>query len=79
MPLDVSFRRPNQSRNEHTAMRMDRGDGKLAHAEIRIGDSAVMLADEVPEMGRHTRGRRLARRVEPADAGGDAAAWRLKP
>ena len=26
-------------------------DGKIAHAMIRIGDSAVMLADEFPEMG----------------------------
>ncbi|MCG6157949.1 VOC family protein [Rubinisphaera margarita] len=26
-------------------------DGKIAHAEIQIGDSRVMLADEHPEMG----------------------------
>jgi len=26
-------------------------DGKLGHAEMRIGDSTVMLADEHPEMG----------------------------
>ena len=25
--------------------------GKLAHAEIKIGDSAVMMADEFPDMG----------------------------
>ena len=31
--------------------RMPGPDGKLMHAEIRIGDSIVMLADEVPEMG----------------------------
>jgi PhnB protein len=31
-------------------MRMPMPDGKLGHAEIRIGDSAVMLADEFPEM-----------------------------
>ena len=31
---------------------MPMGDsGKLAHAEIRIGDSHVMLADEFPDMG----------------------------
>ena len=26
-------------------------DGKVGHAEIRIGDSAIMLSDEFPEMG----------------------------
>jgi PhnB protein len=26
-------------------------DGKIGHAEIRIGDSAIMLADENPEIG----------------------------
>jgi len=26
-------------------------DGKIHHAEIRIGDSLIMLADEFPEMG----------------------------
>jgi PhnB protein len=31
-------------------MRMDHG-GKIGHAEIKIGDSHVMLADEFPEMG----------------------------
>jgi len=31
--------------------RMDAGGGKIAHAEIRIGDSPIMLADEYPEMG----------------------------
>ena len=25
-------------------------DGRIGHAEIRIGDSLVMLADEFPEM-----------------------------
>lgn len=32
-------------------MRMPGPDGKIGHAEIRIGDSAVMLADEHPDMG----------------------------
>jgi PhnB protein len=32
-------------------MRMPGPDGKIGHAEIKIGDSIVMLADESPEMG----------------------------
>lgn len=32
-------------------MRMEWGEGKIGHAEIQIGDSRVMLADEHPEMG----------------------------
>ena len=31
--------------------RMPGPDGKLMHAELRIGDSMIMLADEFPEMG----------------------------
>jgi PhnB protein len=31
-------------------MRFDMG-GKIGHAEIKIGDSVIMLADEFPEMG----------------------------
>lgn len=30
--------------------RMPKQDGKIAHAEIKIGDSMIMLADEFPEM-----------------------------
>jgi PhnB protein len=32
-------------------MRMPMPDGKLGHAEIKVGDSHVMLADEMPNMG----------------------------
>ncbi|NRF71810.1 VOC family protein [Aquincola sp. S2] len=31
--------------------RMATPDGRLAHAQVRIGDSALMLVDEFPEMG----------------------------
>lgn len=31
-------------------MRMPAPDGKIGHAELQIGDSVIMLADEVPEM-----------------------------
>jgi len=33
--------------------RMDMPDGKIGHAEIRIGDSRLMLADDFPEYGSH--------------------------
>jgi len=32
-------------------LRFEAPDGKVGHAEIRIGDSPLMLADEFPEMG----------------------------
>lgn len=32
-------------------MRMDGPKGRIGHAEIRIGNSPIMLADEYPEMG----------------------------
>jgi len=31
--------------------RMPAPEGKIGHAEIKIGDSPIMLADECPEMG----------------------------
>ena len=33
------------------AMRMPMPDGKIGHAEFRIGGALVMLADEFPDMG----------------------------
>ena len=33
------------------AVRMDGPDGKVGHAELQIGDSRFMLADENPQMG----------------------------
>jgi len=33
------------------AMSMPMPDGKIAHAEIQIGDSMVMISDEIPEFG----------------------------
>ena len=32
-------------------MRLPGPDGKLMHAQIRIGDSAILLVDEMPEWG----------------------------
>ena len=32
-------------------MRITQPDGRVGHAEIQIGDSVIMLADEFPEMG----------------------------
>jgi PhnB protein len=32
-------------------MRFAQPDGRIGHAELEIGDSVVMLADEAPEMG----------------------------
>ena len=32
-------------------MRLPTPSGKMGHAEIKIGDSPIMLADEYPEMG----------------------------
>lgn len=55
-------------------LRLSDSRGKIGHAEIRIGDSAVMLADEYPDMdilGPESRGGAtagLALYVEDADA-----------
>ena len=35
-------------------MRIRRPDGAVGHAELRLGDSVIMLADEVPERGIHS-------------------------
>ena len=35
----------------HEVMRMAGPPGKIGHAEIRIGDSVIMLADEMPGAG----------------------------
>jgi len=32
-------------------LRLEQPDGRIGHAEIKIGNSPIMLADEVPEMG----------------------------
>lgn len=36
--------------------RMAQPDGRIGHAEIRIGNSPIMLADEFPEMGNKSPG-----------------------
>jgi PhnB protein len=38
--------------NAEEVMRLPTPDGKIGHAEIKIGDSHVMLADEFPQWGR---------------------------
>lgn len=35
-------------------MRIPGPSGKIAHAEIRIGDSRIMISDEFPNMGAHS-------------------------
>jgi PhnB protein len=48
-------------------MRFALPNGQVGHAEIKIGDSPIMLADESPEMGA----------VSPATIGGSAVAIML--
>jgi len=43
-------------------------DGRLGHAEVALGDSVVMLADEFPEMGL----------LSPAGRGGTTVSLRLE-
>jgi PhnB protein len=43
-------------------VRLADSSGKVMHAEIRIGDSQIMLADEFPDMGYHS----------PTDLGGSS-------
>src|SRR5260221_14720135 len=42
-------------------MRLPDPSGKIAHAEIRVGDSVIMLADESPERGTAARRRSAGR------------------
>ena len=55
-------------------MRMDGPDGRIGHAELSIGESMIMLADEYPDMGFLSPGRiggtavTLHLYVEDADA-----------
>jgi uncharacterized glyoxalase superfamily protein PhnB len=42
-----------QALGAHELYRMPGPDGRLMHAEIKIGDSVIMLTDEMPEMGGH--------------------------
>ncbi len=59
-------------------MRMDMPDGRVGHAEIRIGGSMVMIADEYPDMNslapRHYGGTPVALVLYVTDA--DAVAER---
>ena len=46
--------------------RMPGPDGKIGHAEIKIGNSPIMLADEYPEMEfvSHANARRISSRTD---------------
>ena len=43
-------------------MRMPAPGGRIGHAEIKIGNSPIMLADESPEMGARSVRKSAARR-----------------
>lgn len=43
-----------QAFDAKVVMRMDKPDGKVAHAELKMGDSKIMLGDECPEMNAHS-------------------------
>jgi PhnB protein len=45
----IDFYKQAFGATEH--LRLAAPNGKVGHAEIKIGDSIIMLADEVPEMG----------------------------
>ena len=45
----IDFYKVALGATEH--LRLAGPDGRIGHAEIKIGDSIIMLADEVPEMG----------------------------
>ena len=49
---DAAIRFYGEAFGATEVLRMPMGEsGKLAHAEVKIGDSHVMLADEFPDMG----------------------------
>jgi transcription elongation factor GreB len=62
---------------------MDQPDGRVGHAELRIGDSRLMLADEFPEIGASgpeaaPEGRvGFARWVTVEDEDGVRTTWRI--
>ena len=45
-------------------VRMNGPDGKVGHAELKIGNSHIMLADENPQMGQDTPARRRSARAQ---------------
>ncbi|MBE9031343.1 VOC family protein [filamentous cyanobacterium LEGE 11480] len=45
----IAFYQTAFGTTEH--VRLASPDGKIMHAEIRLGDAAIMLADEFPDMG----------------------------